>query len=124
MITKKKLQDAINNIIKCSLGKWYVGRTDGKSEEVVLLDDVLSILMTLINEKNDKDWIPVTKKLPEKQDEYLVTWKMSNVDTLFLQILEYDILDKTWILEEYMKTYKDVEITAWKPLPQPYKEGK
>lgn len=50
MIPKKKLQNAINKIIKCSLGKWYVGRTDGKTDEVVLLDDVLAILMTLINE--------------------------------------------------------------------------
>ena len=54
MIPKKDIQKAINKIIKCSLGKWYVGRTDGKTDEVVLLDDVLAILMTLINEKENK----------------------------------------------------------------------
>ena len=55
MIPKKDLQKAINKIIKCSLGKWYVGRTDGKTDEVVLLDDVLTILMTLINDKTRGD---------------------------------------------------------------------
>ena len=48
-ISKKDLQKAINKINKCSLGKWYVGRTDGKSEEVVLLEDVLNILTDLLN---------------------------------------------------------------------------
>ena len=50
-ITKKSLQDAINKIISCSLGKWYVGRTDGQADEVVLMDDVLAVLMTLINKE-------------------------------------------------------------------------
>lgn len=48
-IAKKDLQKATNKIIKCSLGKWYVGRTDGKSEEVVLLEEVLNILTDLLN---------------------------------------------------------------------------
>ena len=48
-IAKKDLQKATNKIIECSLDKWYVGRTDGKSEEVVLLEDVISILNDLLN---------------------------------------------------------------------------
>lgn len=31
-------------IQKRSLGEWYVGRTDGKTDEVVLLDDVMQII--------------------------------------------------------------------------------
>ena len=50
-IPKKKLAQAMTKIEKCSLGKWYVGRTDGKTDEVVLLEDVEIILLGLLNEE-------------------------------------------------------------------------
>ena len=50
-VSKKALKNAVNKIIKCSMGKWYVGRLDGKTEEVVLLEDVLRILTDLLNEE-------------------------------------------------------------------------
>ena len=48
-IPKKKLSQALTKIMACSLGKWYVGRTDGKTEEVVLLADVEHIILELLN---------------------------------------------------------------------------
>lgn len=48
MVSKKAIKDATNKIIKCSLGKWYVGRTDGQSDEVVLMDDVLRVMSELL----------------------------------------------------------------------------
>ncbi len=36
-----KIRDEIES---ASHGKWYVGRIDGKSEEVLLLDEVLQII--------------------------------------------------------------------------------
>lgn len=53
-VPKYKIAQATNKIIKCSLGKWYVGRTDGASDEVVLLDDVLRVMEDLLNGK-EKD---------------------------------------------------------------------
>ena len=53
-VPKYKIAQATNKIIKCSLGKWYVGRTDGAPDEVVLLDDVLRIMEDLLNGK-EKD---------------------------------------------------------------------
>lgn len=50
-VSKKKIAQATNKIIKCSLGEWYAGRVDGKTEEVVLMDDVLHIMQGLLNEK-------------------------------------------------------------------------
>ena len=76
--------------------------------------------------KLDRDcdkWIPTNEELPEKQDVYLVTWKSSLTNRLFLQMLEYDVEDGKWILEKYMESYKDVEIIAWQPVPEPYNGG-
>ena len=41
-------------IKKSSHGKWYVGRLDGKTEEVLLLDEVLQIIDKYKAERNDK----------------------------------------------------------------------
>ena len=49
VVTKEMVKDATNKIIKCSLGKWYVGRTDGQPDEVVLMDDVLRVMTELLN---------------------------------------------------------------------------
>lgn len=51
----KKLAQAINKIIKCSMGNWYVGRLDGKTEEVVLMDDVLHILNGLLESEQKRN---------------------------------------------------------------------
>ena len=50
-ISKKQLAQALTKIYKCSMGKWYVGKTDGKTEEVVLLEDVERIILDLLNDK-------------------------------------------------------------------------
>lgn len=45
---RDRLQDALDKIqadIKAaSHGKWYVGRVDGKTEEVLLMDEVMEII--------------------------------------------------------------------------------
>ena len=50
-IPKEKIAAATNKIISCSLGKWYVGRTDGAPDEVVLLDDVLRVMSELLEDR-------------------------------------------------------------------------
>ena len=52
VIPKKKLAQALTKIESCSMGKWYVGRMDGVSEEVVLLEDVERIILELLNKEN------------------------------------------------------------------------
>ena len=50
-VPKEKIAAATNKIISCSLGKWYVGRTDGAPDEVVLLDDVLRVMSELLEDR-------------------------------------------------------------------------
>lgn len=51
-VSKEDIKKARNEIWSASLGRWYVGRTDGQPEEVVLMDDVLKILGELIDEQD------------------------------------------------------------------------
>ena len=44
IIWQHQIDDLIKQIKAESLGKWYTGRIDGKTDEVVLLKDVIEIL--------------------------------------------------------------------------------
>ena len=54
-------------------------------------------------------WIPVTERLPEESNEYLVSTVWEDVTT------DYFRTDSGWM------TFEKKEILAWMPLPQPYK---
>ena len=56
-------------------------------------------------------WIPVSERLPEEDDFYLVTAKVGN--ELIIDISEYTPKTDFWDIPH--------EIVAWLPLPKPYK---
>ena len=69
-------------------------------------------------------WIPVTERLPDNGYGVLVTVNGKHNDIIFidaLEIAEYDG-DFGWIVEGYPQ-WTDPDVTAWQPLPEPYKES-
>lgn len=86
-------------------------------------------------------WIPCKERLPKNNDPVNVTWVNHNPEVYYM-----DIKDKPFtatahyhnghwywyssVTQDYLDEYgewtpdlvdKDVEITAWQPLPEPYK---
>lgn len=53
-------------------------------------------------------WIPVSERLPKKNDVYLVTMKDH-------EVYELSFSNERWFVQG------NDEIVAWMPLPQPYK---
>lgn len=104
----RKHMDNNNLCEKCSRRKWYqIGYKDGKND----------------------GWISVEERLPERTlDEkinnsykkYLVF--IDNIDYWDIDIAVYDLWnDKKW--REFSNTYCEIEnVTAWCPLPDPYKK--
>ena len=98
---------------ECSRRKWYqIGYEDGK--------------------KND-GWIPVEDKLPEEKGWYQCTcsdkeiWNDDIVRDLYYypEIKEFvdNIRYEANGLKDIEKYYCTKYVTAWQPLPEPYKEG-
>ena len=68
-------------------------------------------------------WIPVTERLPEESDEYFVTFTTANSKKAFITICECDVtytydyehgrFEVNWLI--------DGKVTAWMPLPGPWK---
>jgi hypothetical protein len=59
-------------------------------------------------------WIPVSERLPEHGGYYIVT-EMISEESWFVGVVLYRGTCERW--------FTDYEVTAWMPLPEPYKEG-
>ena len=76
-------------------------------------------------------WIDVNERLPEEYGEYMITWVSDYTNKPLISIAEYEITDDfdrkncrflgEWLFDEYMSAYTNIKVTAWMPLPEPYK---
>lgn len=66
------------------------------------------------NEKPQGEWIPVSERLPDVEQDVLVC--LIYKDTTHFVVTRL-LNNKQWLC------FSDVEVIAWQPLPEPYKEG-
>lgn len=64
-------------------------------------------------------WIPVTERLPNKQDDYLVTIPLDN-NSLYVDVLHFHKGKFYETDSEWGDVVYD-DVLAWMPLPEPYK---
>jgi len=80
-----------------------------------------SALKALINMQPtiepEPQWIPCSERLPEKDGRYQVTRYDYVANTEFIDILWYE--ENLWWNRH---STGDYAVTAWMPLPEPYKE--
>lgn len=100
-VAKSLAKDASIHII-CEMAKLYL---DG-------------VKPTVEPKKSRGEWIPCSERLPEEDGKYMVCWCGDwGVDICFA---DYSKCGKYWY-SRYGSEYRG--ITAWMPLPEPYKEG-
>lgn len=84
--------------------------------QMIPASDVLKIIEELQDdlEQDEKEngWIPVSERLPEDDTTVLVSCKTGN-GTTFVRTAYY--MHGSWRLN-------CIGVTAWRPLPKPYKE--
>lgn len=71
-------------------------------------------------------WIPVSERLPEESDAYIVTIKLHPESKPYTDVAIYNAATKQWEDEpsnEYdLITDITNEVTAWMPMPTPLEE--
>lgn len=71
-------------------------------------------LMAMITDR-PQGWIPVSERLPEEETDVLICNSKGNI-----VVARYMVFDDG-TLEWYTSKWHTGEVTAWMPLPEPYK---
>ena len=107
-ISRREAIDAISSYISSFSAidrNYYEGLRDAK----MLLDSTPSA-------QSEPRWIPVTERLPEKREEVLVT-VAGEIAIAWLYI------NGRWRSNDCPEAYLNDHITAWRELPEPYREA-
>ena len=93
----------------------------GEVNITLMCEEVAKRLEELSQPKTD--WIPCEEGLPSESGYYFACIYNEDVDdfdfrkTWFAHVLDYDIEESEW-----RELYEFETVTAWQPLPQPYKK--
>ena len=117
MIDEEKL---IEDFRKC-----YRTFSDKEMEESDLLMAFKSICSIINRQPKVGGWIPCSKKLPEAEKFYIVTYRFGDETFLKCHELYYGTADGRtepgWYLgDDYEELYKPFIVIAWQLLPEPY----
>lgn len=105
-------QAAIDALCKAGCRSGYCG---------VSCDDVKAIEQ-LPSAQPEQRWIPCSERLPEENGQYLITVKYVHVDDYEDIYSEHgEWADGKWDMFIFGHCGKVENITAWMPLPEPYK---
>ena len=136
LISRQAAIDALDGKIEIT------GRTNAEAVKgyVRLVKDRLERLPSAQPEQR---WIPCSERLPENNDPVNVTWVNHNPEVYYADIKDKPFTatahyhNGRWywfssVTQDYLNEYdvwtpdlvdKDVEITAWMPLPEAYRGG-
>lgn len=108
MIDEKKLIEKLNT--------WYESLSPRTDMQDSIKCDVIDNVITMI-EGAEKvgEWIPVSERLPESDDDVIVTCKSCRTGKKFTSTDYRNCETGEW-------SYFGRDVIAWQPLPEPYRE--
>ena len=131
----QKFTQYIDDAEISSFGRWQWSNGFNTALTAVGID-----LKKLPSAQPEQRWIPCSERLPENNDPVNVTWVNHNPEVYYADIKDKPFTatahyhNGRWywfssVTQDYLNEYdvwtpdlvdKDVEITAWMPLPEPY----
>lgn len=83
--------------------------------------DAIDTVVAIEQEYNN-GWIPCSEKLPEDCGDVLCTTNVKGITNIVISILWYNAKTGLWYYAEDDEQVMELEILAWQPLQEPYKE--
>lgn len=104
-----------------------VSRQNKIKENYEQLLEWLEELKKLRKERNNNGWIPCSERLPEEEKDYLCCYEYTEIGGTHEgeKFKDYGVFyhdGYKWI--KYWETInkKNIQVVAWQPLPEPYRE--
>ena len=88
------------------------------SKPLIAVEDVLKIIHSHMGDEDNDGWIPVEERLPESKTHVLCCFENGAVDSLWQDWKE------SGFGGYFDDDFKQMEVAAWRPLPEPYKPKK
>ena len=82
----------------------------------------VNLAISALEKQLNGGWIPVSERLPEKEDIYQVTIKYKNFAGIHLTVRTAIYENEKWNIHGSQPVISNRKIIAWQPLPEPYKE--
>lgn len=78
--------------------------------------------MEIVEKYMNDGWIPVDDRLPEAGAHVIVSFKCTGFQPVIAHLSE----ECRWMMLQGAKGFNDItdRVSAWRPLPEPYKPGK
>jgi hypothetical protein len=117
-ISRQAAIETIDGWLKCN---------DYNNAERHIMRAMQSVLYDLPSVTPKQRWIPVSERLPEEREWYLVVFKEKDTDFKLIPRVadyigngenEWQIIDEDGLGQEYRSI---LECVAWMPLPEPYR---
>lgn len=109
----------------------------------IIREDWNAIIEALEAVPSEQQWIPCSERLPENTEPVNITWVNRKPEPYYADIKNKPFTatghyhnGKWWwysaVCQDYLDEYgkcemdemdRDIEVIAWMPLPEPYKEG-
>ena len=96
----------------------YYGGLRGRPAAVQAVSDACILAVEAIREQEERRWIPVTERLPERDVQVLGWYKDNPFSQYRPEVVAWN--GNGWIFV-YAHRYV-TDVTHWMPLPQPLKE--
>lgn len=105
--------------------KWVAyGNRDrdiGMTHKVVPFSDISDIVNELA-EEHKGGWIPCSERLPEDCSDVICTTHLKGYAVMNVVVLWYNAKLRKWMNCDDEVVDDNLEVIAWQPLPEPYKE--
>lgn len=111
---------------------WLYGKLTGQDPNSISISCLGSYLDGYERGLESTKWIPVSEKLPEKNGRYLVTRELNAAGNTWNRVYIVNYSDLMGLKKEKVFWIGNVgkndfeqlqDVTAWQPLPEPYKEN-
>ena len=87
------------------------------------LDIINTLLDDLEQDEKENGWIPVSERLPEESDYYIACIYNEISKKYYCRSKWFSINNNYYGELEWIDLKSYEKVVAWRPLPEPYKEG-